>query len=67
VQALSSSSQAKGAVALTVEQLRDLPAELGAPKFCPDHDLVDPIMLLDDPDVGIFGGYSQSVAHPDVH
>jgi integrase len=46
VQPLRSKSQAKGAVALTADQLRDLLVKLGASKFCQDHDLVDPITLL---------------------
>jgi integrase len=46
VQAIRSKAQPKGATALTIEQLRELLAELRASTYCQDQDLIDPITLL---------------------
>jgi integrase len=46
VRPLRSTSQPKGAVALTADELRGLLTKLRASRYCQEHDLVDPITLL---------------------
>jgi integrase len=46
VQAIRSKARPKGATALTIEQLRELLAELRTSTYCQDQDLIDPVTLL---------------------